>query len=776
MVLPLITGQSAGVVTRENDQSLEALGATTSIGAIVFGSKKGSLSPQRKTSASSFTAEYGPSDISWGYGHVSALAFFDQGNQCQCLRISGVGAKYAGSSISYIDNSAPSNNTIGLATYFSPGTSTGFESDGGISQYTTLLTSPFSTGCSISGQIVCNNINVNVSPVGFNTDQATTLQNLVVSINAALSVMMQSLVAQIPEQLTLGYPTATLIDSENGVIRIVAPEGVPIQISFVVSNNTPAASLLVLEANLVDIFAENPGDWANDVGWNITNIDKGIFQRSTLTFSNQLVTGNVVTITLLINNIPTPIEYTVQNGISSDQAMADIASIIVSNFNTGSVSNVTVTYPNGFGANFARIISLIAPNAGPNVIGMQSYSITGGSNQSAVYFNETLAGIASTNTFTFNIFQRGNLVYPVRSYVASLSPQLNGFQDQIFLEEMVNVSASRSDSVRVKVNSAMVAAGILIDPARAADFAIIRFLTGGNNGALPTNGQISAGWDVFRDAETYPMNILINAGYTDAAVQQNIADVADTRRDCTAIIDVPSDVQDVQSAYTWRTQASNMNTSFAALCSPDILILDNATDQRIFVPRSGYDASRYAYTDKNFATWFAPAGYDRGRLPQALQFRYKYSKPDRDILDGVQINCGKQAADGSGLLIFGENTTQVTPSLLSSVGVRRMLIFVENTIAKSLERHLFDQNSEQLAFSITQELNAFLQPIQDNQGIKRFLVLCNPSKDPGYFADAGQLNVAVFIVPLRPVKIILLDTIITPSAINFNEFVINGVI
>jgi len=218
----------------------------------------------------------------------------------------------------------------------------------------------------------------------------------------------------------------------------------------------------------------------------------------------------------------------------------------------------------------------------------------------------------------------------------------------------------------------------------------------------------------------------------------------------------------------------NIDTSYAATYTPDVQVLDTDNDTVVYVPPSGFVAARYIYTDNKFATWWAPAGVDRGLLPTVLAARVIYAKADRDQLDLAQLNALRQAKDGSGVVIWGDKTMQVTPSLLSAVNVRRLMIFVENTIAASLERNLFDQNTNALAFLVQQRIQSFLDPIVGD-GIQKYLVLCNATNNPGYFGDAGQFNVSVYIVPIRAIRTILLDAIVTPSTVSFKELIISGV-
>ena len=64
---------------------------------------------------------------------------------------------------------------------------------------------------------------------------------------------------------------------------------------------------------------------------------------------------------------------------------------------------------------------------------------------------------------------------------------------------------------------------------------------------------LTTAWDEFADPESLDVNILINGGWTQAAVQLKMDEIAQSRRDCIAVLDVPSDLQDdVNKIMLWR--------------------------------------------------------------------------------------------------------------------------------------------------------------------------------------------------------------------------------
>jgi phage tail sheath protein FI len=61
-----------------------------------------------------------------------------------------------------------------------------------------------------------------------------------------------------------------------------------------------------------------------------------------------------------------------------------------------------------------------------------------------------------------------------------------------------------------------------------------------------------------------------------------------------AILDIPSSLQKVQDAIGYRTDQLALNSSYSAIYSPDLLILDPYSSRRLYVPPSGYIAAKKA--------------------------------------------------------------------------------------------------------------------------------------------------------------------------------------
>jgi len=85
---------SSGVYPAELDLSGTNAPISTSIGAISFGSRQGTLERVLIQSPSVYIDEYGNGDPSFGFGHYSALAFLKNSTALWCQRVQN-GALYS---------------------------------------------------------------------------------------------------------------------------------------------------------------------------------------------------------------------------------------------------------------------------------------------------------------------------------------------------------------------------------------------------------------------------------------------------------------------------------------------------------------------------------------------------------------------------------------------------------------------------------------------------------------------------------------------------------
>lgn len=436
---------------------------------------------------------------------------------------------------------------------------------------------------------------------------------------------------------------------------------------------------------------------------------------------------------------------------------------------TSSLSNVALTTGKS-SATFAAdsgqsadvLFQIIGANPGVwnNRIGIKIENIKTGSEE------------VVSDQYTFDIvvyYQNADGAYEeVERWTVSRQEKVDGFGKDLYLEDRIN---GVSKYIMVLNNTGI--ANTVVPKAQATRLN----LAAGSDGSAPSDAAYVSGWDEFANPADIDVRILINGGVTGITVQQKMKTVAEGRMDCIAVLDMPwSSVQSVTNMTTYRNTTLNVNSSYCAIYAPWVQIHDTYNDKLIYVPPSGYVAAQMAYNDDVADPWDAPAGFNRGQL-DVIAPSYVFTEGDRDTLYPQQVN-PIQLFRGEGTVIWGQKTMQKKSSALSSVNVRRLLIVLQKAMAIALRPFLFEPNDEVTRFRVKALLDEYLDKLsaqgafQREGGDQGFHVVCDTTNNTD---DFEQLNVDVFIKPIRAAEYIKLQSVITTTGASFEELIARGV-
>jgi Phage tail sheath protein subtilisin-like domain len=793
----LYTNMAPGVYMSERDLTTRARIQTTTMGAMVFASKRGPIDkPRFIKSGEQFINEYGKADPSFSPAHDCALAFLAE-SQLYAVRPKATGSLYGGNS--YCLDFA-SRNTLNLSTTADPfvsdfgarivavpffGSTTAYDQGAPNVSLVSFYGTTLVTLNSMTLTITDGTTTVTTVPVVFNNSHDNTLRLFTAAINTALatipawagsqaylldeevnSVTKHVIAVRHGPQATLVCGVYTAVPASAWEVSalgqavgrpLVGKYSVPITGGVVGTK-----AVCVNSSKVFDVFAENPGVWANQLGTRISGVEQEIKQRVKLTMSGPLVTGNVIN--MAVNNINQP---PITFAVSSDSTMNAIAASLVAN--NPSIQSATVTLVAGPVDNNREIV-IVARYGGANALVIDAPVITLGATQPTIAVSESLTPISATNEFDLQLYDRSNVNLPIERYRVSLKKQVNSFGRQTAIDTVVNLTGNTSANIRVNIIESMrpfIFKSTLSGSSYVVD-SFVRWFGGGADGSAITNSQIVTGWDAFKNREKVPVRILINGGYTDVSVHQKMVAIAEYRQDSFAVLDMPSTAQATQAAWNYRMLDLNINSSYGAIYTPDLLIQDDESNDRRYVPPSGKVAADYAYSDKNYAIWQAPAGHKRGRLQQVQGMRVDYEQGDRELLNTAGINCLIDKI-GSGPVIWGAETLQYQKSILSTVSARRFLNFLKIAYADGLDYNVFDPNNDQTRFEIVQMGRNLCQPFKDAGGLIDFEIVCDEGNNPPSLMDEEAVSVRMYLKITPTAKRILLEAVLLKTGASFSE-------
>jgi len=184
----------------------------------------------------------------------------------------------------------------------------------------------------------------------------------------------------------------------------------------------------------------------------------------------------------------------------------------------------------------------------------------------------------------------------------------------------------------------------------------------------------------------------------------------------------------------------------------------------IVVPPSGHIAGVYARTDASQpgGVYLQPAGVERGILRGVVGFEDEdvLKESTRDLIFPKRIN-PLTTQPGNPLYIDGARTLKGSGNF-PSVGERRGVIFIEQSVKRGLEFARHSNNTPALRAQVNRTITAFLL-IQFNQGAFRgttpsssFVVDTGTGLNPPTEIFAGRLSARVGLATNKPAEFIIL--------------------
>jgi phage tail sheath protein FI len=217
---------------------------------------------------------------------------------------------------------------------------------------------------------------------------------------------------------------------------------------------------------------------------------------------------------------------------------------------------------------------------------------------------------------------------------------------------------------------------------------------------------------------------------------------------------------------TATLNASGLNTSYAATYWPWLKTLDPGTGQQAWVPASTMIPGVYIASDSASEPWFAPAGVNRGVIPNAIMAERYLTQGNRDTLYEANIN-PIATLPNTGVTVFGQKTLQKKASALDRVNVRRLLIELKNYISQVADTLVFEQNTIATRNNLLLQVNPYLSSVQQRQGLYSFRVVMDETNNTPQVIDNNQLVGAIYLQPTKTAEFIYLTFNVLPTGASF---------
>lgn len=246
------------------------------------------------------------------------------------------------------------------------------------------------------------------------------------------------------------------------------------------------------------------------------------------------------------------------------------------------------------------------------------------------------------------------------------------------------------------------------------------------------------------------------------AAQGRLVDWCEASGTRMAILDAPPGLT-AQGALEWRA-ALGRDSGFGAayyphLVVPNPLATNGSTSGERFVtvPPSGHVAGVWARTDAVRGVWKAPANeVVRG----VARLEADITTGEQSLLNPQQVNCIR-AFGANGIRIWGARTLAATDQSWRYINVRRLFIFIEESIRRGTQWVVFEPNDSDLWARVRRTVGGFLHGLWMQGALvgqtpgQAFFVQCDESNNPPSSVDEGKLVVDIGVAPVKPAEFVI---------------------
>ena len=249
------------------------------------------------------------------------------------------------------------------------------------------------------------------------------------------------------------------------------------------------------------------------------------------------------------------------------------------------------------------------------------------------------------------------------------------------------------------------------------------------------------------------VSLLAAPGVTDPNVQLTLVSQCENLGSRFAVMDVPQDAKKVEDVIAHR---DIFDSEYAALYHPWIIVFDPLDKKNIAIPPSGAVLGIYARSDNTRGVHKAPANEV---VRNCVGLDCQFNKGEQDILNPKGVNLIR-SFPGQGIRVWGARTVS-SNTLWKYVNVRRLFIYIEESIRANTSWVVFEPNDTALWVRVQRTISVFLT------GMWREGSLMGSSPEEAFFVnigretmsqddiDNGRLICVIGVAPVKPAEFVI---------------------
>ncbi len=301
-------------------------------------------------------------------------------------------------------------------------------------------------------------------------------------------------------------------------------------------------------------------------------------------------------------------------------------------------------------------------------------------------------------------------------------------------------------------------------------------LANGDDGVLPDANELignlgnKTGMYALEDVDLFnllaiPRAAMIGVGGLTAAQAHTVITTAGAYcRDRRAFLLLDTPVDFVEPHHVKNYFFSLETLRNAAFYYPRVRVPDPLDELRLrSLGACGTIAGLYARTDSERGVWKAPAGTE-ARLRGVFELEDVLTDAENGTLNQIAVNCLRNFPV-YGNIAWGARTMEGSDQQASEwkyVPVRRLALFLEESLYRGLKWVVFEPNDEPLWSQIRLNVGAFMNNLfrqgafQGQTPREAYLVKCDAETTTQNDIDQGIVNIVVGFAPLKPAEFVII--------------------
>ena len=248
------------------------------------------------------------------------------------------------------------------------------------------------------------------------------------------------------------------------------------------------------------------------------------------------------------------------------------------------------------------------------------------------------------------------------------------------------------------------------------------------------------------------VSVMAVPGVTDPNVLLNLMSHCENLASRFAVLDIPRDEKKVDDVINYKNM---FESHYAAVYHPWLVVFDPLDKRNIAIPPSGSVMGIYTRSDNTQGVHKAPANEP---IRACVGLDCLYNKGEQDILNPKGVNLIR-IFPGQGIRVWGARTCS-SNSLWKYINVRRLFIFLEESIKANTNWVVFEPNDEILWVRVKRTIDVFLNNVWRSGALaggspaEAFYVDVGRSTMSQDDIDNGRLICVIGVAPVKPTEFV----------------------